>query len=128
MTYDTTFCQDINLNPGRVTPCGVMKAPPKCHFCKAQFYSTPITFSMQLDLNFYSGNGSQRNLRTTHFKMAKQNKRQWLLKRMNIQWIVVNAYLYISLNKKSREPMQWWQALTEHTPLLNLHQMLLARE
>ncbi len=21
MTYDTTFCQDINLNPRRVTPC-----------------------------------------------------------------------------------------------------------
>ncbi len=21
MTYDTTFCQNINLNPGRVTPC-----------------------------------------------------------------------------------------------------------
>ncbi len=26
MTYDTTFCQDINFNPGRVTPCTIYEA------------------------------------------------------------------------------------------------------
>ncbi len=30
MTYDTTFCQDNNLNPGRVTPCTRKPFVPPC--------------------------------------------------------------------------------------------------
>ncbi len=63
MTYDITFCQDINLNPERVTPCDMV-----CLGFTLAFYTFSHKFLVERHQSIHLGEKVFRRIKSfTHF-------------------------------------------------------------